>query len=74
VWVGGLAETWAPPLCAVGARGFTSGLINVFPEHSMKIHAALDGGDYPAAMKLISRVSVFEELRSEEGMAPMCRS
>ena len=29
VWVGGLAETWAPPLCAVGARGFTSGLINV---------------------------------------------
>ncbi len=67
VWVGGLAETWAPPLCAVGARGFTSGLINVFPEHSMKIHAALDRGDYPAAMTLISQVSVFEELRSEEG-------
>ena len=31
VWVGGLAESWAPPLCAVGARGFTSGLINVCP-------------------------------------------
>ncbi len=67
VWVGGLAETWAPPLCAVGARGFTSGLINVWPEHSMAIHAALDRGDYPAAMTLIARVSVFEELRSEEG-------
>ena len=38
VWVGGLAETWAPPLCAVGARGFTSGLINVWPERSVAIH------------------------------------
>ena len=38
----GLAETWAPPLCAVGARGFTSGLINVWPEHSVAIHAALE--------------------------------
>lgn len=28
-WVGGLAETWAPPLYAVGARGFTSGLIRL---------------------------------------------
>lgn len=37
-WVGGLAEVWAPPLCAVGARGFTSGLINVWPERSVAIH------------------------------------
>ncbi|HYI89239.1 MAG TPA: dihydrodipicolinate synthase family protein, partial [Beijerinckiaceae bacterium] len=44
VWVGGLAETWAPPLYAVGARGFTSGLINVWPEHSVAIHAALEAG------------------------------
>jgi 4-hydroxy-tetrahydrodipicolinate synthase len=44
VWVGGLAEIWAPPLCAVGARGFTSGLINVWPDHSVAIHAALEGG------------------------------
>ena len=67
VWVGGLAETWAPPLYAVGARGFTSGLINVWPEHSVAIHAALERGDYPAAMALIARASVFEELRAEEG-------
>ncbi len=67
VWVGGLAETWAPPLCAVGARGFTSGLINVWPEHSVAIHAALAAGDYPRAGELIARVSAFEELRSEEG-------
>ena len=67
IWVGGLAETWAPPLCSVGARGFTSGLINVWPEHSVAIHAALDRGDYKTAMALISKMSVFEELRAEEG-------
>jgi 4-hydroxy-tetrahydrodipicolinate synthase len=67
VWVGGLAETWAPPLCSVGARGFTSGLINVWPEHSMAIHAALTAGDYPKANALIAQMSGFEELRAEEG-------
>ena len=67
VWVGGLAETWAPPLCSVGARGFTSGLINVWPEHSMAIHTALAAGDYPKANALIAQMSSFEELRAEEG-------
>lgn len=66
VWVGGLAETWAPPLCAVGARGFTSGLINVWPEHSVAIHAALDRGDYPEANRLIAIMQDFEEIRAEE--------
>src|SRR3954454_14544849 len=66
VWVGGLAETWAPPLCAVGARGFTSGLINVWPEHSVAIHAALEAGDYPKAMELIDLMSGFEAIRAEE--------
>lgn len=59
-----LAETWAPPLYAVGARGFTSGLINVWPERSVAIHAALDAGDYPRAPALI------EEIRAEEMTAP----
>ena len=67
VWVGGLAETWAPPLCAVGARGFTSGLINVWPEHSVAIHAALSAGDYGRANELIAVMGAFEELRAEEG-------
>ena len=66
VWVGGLAEPWAPPLCAVGARGFTSGLINVWPEHSVAIHAALEAGDYPRANRLIDIMSRFEEIRAEE--------
>jgi 4-hydroxy-tetrahydrodipicolinate synthase len=66
VWVGGLAETWAPPLYAVGARGFTSGLINVWPEHSVAIHKALDAGQYEEADRLIRRMSAFEEVRAQE--------
>ena len=64
VWVGGLAETWAPPLYAVGARGFTSGLINVWPEHSVAIHAALEAGDYAEANELIGVMLDFEEIRA----------
>lgn len=66
VWVGGLAEVWAPPLYAVGARGFTSGLINVWPERSVAIHAALESGDYAQANRLIEGMRVFEDIRAEE--------
>lgn len=66
VWVGGLAEVWAPPFYAVGARGFTSGLINVWPDRSVAIHAALDTGDYDAANRLIAGMRVFEDIRAEE--------
>ncbi|MEM5543896.1 dihydrodipicolinate synthase family protein [Sulfitobacter sp. AS92] len=66
VWVGGLAEVWAPPLYAVGARGFTSGLINVWPERSVAIHAALDAGDYEEANRLIAGMRAFEDIRAEE--------
>ncbi len=65
-WVAGLAETWAPVLYVVGARGFTSGLINVWPERSMQIHAALEAGDYAGANALIGTMSAFEEIRAEE--------
>ena len=65
-WVDGLAENWAPTLYAVGARGFTSGLINVMPEHSMAIHAALARGDFAAAQALIEEILPFEELRAHE--------
>lgn len=65
-WVGGLAEIWAPAFYAVGARGFTSGLINVWPEMSMAIHAALEADDYVGANALIAKMRVFEEIRAEE--------
>ena len=65
-WVGGLAEVWAPPFYAVGARGFTSGLINVWPERSMEIHAALEVSDYGRARELIAGMRAFEDIRAEE--------
>lgn len=66
VWVCGLAEVWAPPLYAVGARGFTSGLINVWPERSIAIHGALDAGNYVKANELIKGMRAFEDIRAEE--------
>ena len=64
--VGGLAEVWAPAFYAVGARGFTSGLINVWPQRSMAIHAALEASDYAGAQKLIAGMRAFEDIRAEE--------
>lgn len=66
IWVGGLAEIWAPAFYAVGARGFTSGLINVWPERSLAIHAALEANDYAEANALIAGMKAFEEIRAEE--------
>ena len=66
IWVGGLAEVWAPALYAVGARGFTSGLINIWPERSLAIHAALEAGDYARARDLIAGLAAFEEVRAQE--------
>ncbi|RTZ41578.1 dihydrodipicolinate synthase family protein [Candidimonas sp. SYP-B2681] len=66
VWVGGLAETWAPALCAVGAQGFTSGLINIWPTQSVAILQALRINDYPGAMRLIRQIEEFETIRTEE--------
>jgi 4-hydroxy-tetrahydrodipicolinate synthase len=50
----------------VGARGFTSGLINVFPVHAMAIHRALEGGEYALAGTLITAMRPFEDLRAME--------
>ena len=66
IWVGGLAEVWAPTFYAVGARGFTSGLINVWPERSVAIHAALSIGDFSKAGQLINGMRTFEDIRAEE--------
>lgn len=66
VWVGGLAETWAPAMYAVGARGFTSGLINIWPKQSVAIHRALEAGDYAKARILIAQMSAFEDVRAQE--------
>ena len=65
IWVCGLAEGWAPAFYAMGARGFTSGLVNVFPERSHAIHRALEAGDYAQARGLIDGIAGFEAMRTK---------
>lgn len=65
MWVCGLAEGWAPAFYAMGARGFTSGLVNVFPDLSLSILAALEAGDYAKARELIAPIAGFEALRTK---------
>lgn len=65
IWVCGLAEGWAPAFYAMGARGFTSGLVNVFPERSHAIYRALDAGNYEEARNLIDGIAGFEALRTK---------
>jgi 4-hydroxy-tetrahydrodipicolinate synthase len=65
-WVGGLAEVWAPVFYAVGAHGFTSGLINIWPERSIEIHRALEASDHAGARQLIAAMRAFEDIRAEE--------
>jgi Dihydrodipicolinate synthase/N-acetylneuraminate lyase len=65
IWVCGLAEGWAPAFYAMGAKGFTSGLVNVFPERSHAIHQALEAGDYGTARGLIDGIAGFEMLRTK---------
>lgn len=65
IWVCGLAEGWAPAFYAMGAKGFTSGLVNVFPERSHAIHHALERGDYARARALIDSIAGFEALRTK---------
>ncbi len=64
IWVCGLAEGYAPAFYAAGARGFTSGLVNVFPQRSLEILAALDAGAFDRCRDLIDTIAVFEELRT----------
>lgn len=66
-WICGLAEGWAAPFYALGARGFTSGLVNVDPARSLAIHAALEAGDYAKARMLVAEIARFETLRTRYG-------
>lgn len=60
----GLAELWAPFFWPAGARGFTSGLVNVAPKLSLAMLAALRANDYIRAMELWRVLEPFERLRA----------
>ncbi|ACU73080.1 dihydrodipicolinate synthetase [Catenulispora acidiphila DSM 44928] len=68
-WIAGLAELSAPGYWAVGASGFTSGLVNVAPRLSAAMLDALRGGDFAKSMLLWETVREFEELRAADASA-----
>lgn len=61
----GTAEKWAPFFFAAGATGFTSGLVNVAPDKSLAMLAALQAGDAAAVWRLWQEVVPFENLRAK---------
>ena len=67
VWVDGLAEPWAPPFFAVGARGFTSGphqcLAGALGRDS---RGARSAATTRTREELIDVMAGFEEIRAEE--------
>jgi 4-hydroxy-tetrahydrodipicolinate synthase len=68
-WLAGLAELTAPACWAAGARGFTSGLVNVAPSLSLSMLEALRGGDLDGAMKVWDECRPLEELRQANSSA-----
>ena len=68
-WLAGAAELTAPACWSAGARGFTSGLVNVAPQLALSMLAALRDGDLPGAMKVWDLVRPFEELRAADASA-----
>jgi 4-hydroxy-tetrahydrodipicolinate synthase len=65
LFVCGLAESWALSFTAAGARGFTSGLVNVAPKLSLAVHEALASGDYDGARAILNKLEPFERMRTK---------
>ena len=63
-WICGTAESWAPFFFAAGATGFTSGLVNVAPQFSLKMLSALRSGDRKETLQLWKTIKPFEDLRA----------
>ena len=61
----GTAEKWAPYFYFAGARGFTSGLVNVYPEKSFQLLRALQAGDAETMWAAWRDVIAFENLRAK---------
>ncbi|MFS0750417.1 dihydrodipicolinate synthase family protein [Oceanobacillus sp. 1P07AA] len=61
----GTAEKWAPFFYHSGAVGFTSGLVNVFPQKSFALLHALQEGDQEKVWDIWEEVVPFEDLRAK---------
>lgn len=65
-WICGLAESWALPFYAYGARGFTSGLVNINAQLSMHFYQSLEQANWKEARSLVEKIASFEEMRTLE--------
>jgi dihydrodipicolinate synthase/N-acetylneuraminate lyase len=63
---GGVAggEMDAPFYYTLGARAFSSGVVNFIPELPLQLHDALMAGDYATAHELRKKLGPLQELRS----------
>ena len=64
-WICGTAEKWAPYFYYAGAKGFTSGLINIYPSSSQKMLTALRDADDETVWNIWNEVIGFENLRAK---------
>lgn len=64
-WICGTAEKWAPFFYSVGAKGFTSGLVNIYPQKSFELLNALRENDQEVIWKVWREVMPFEDLRAK---------
>ena len=63
-WICGTAELWAPFFWALGAVGYTSGLVNASGRASLDLLDALESGDRARTIDVWSRLAPFERLRA----------
>lgn len=68
-WICGSAEGWAPFYRLAGARGFTSGLANVFPRFTLSMRDALHRSDFETAMEVWRTILPFEQMRAKDNNA-----
>lgn len=64
-WICGTAEKWAPFFFSAGATGFTSGLINVYPQKSFEMLNALKTGDASKVWQVWEELLPIEDLRAK---------
>jgi len=65
VWICGTAEKWAPFFFAAGAEGFTSGLVNVYPQASFQLLEALKEKREADVWTVWKKLVPFENLRAK---------
>ncbi|HZH60667.1 MAG TPA: dihydrodipicolinate synthase family protein [Metabacillus sp.] len=64
-WICGTAEKWAPYFFQAGATGFTSGLVNIYPEKSFQLLEALKENNINRIWDIWGELVPFEELRAK---------